>query len=63
MTQLVDDGLREPPAASPVTAVRSWTRLRGTVSLEIQGFFTDMGIDPALLYAAEVDTLLEEAGA
>lgn len=51
------------PGHVALTAVRTWTRLHGTVSLEIQGFFTDMGVDPALLYAAEVDALLAEAGA
>jgi len=39
-----------------------WTRLHGLISLEVEGHFTSMGFDPMLLYEAEVDTLLVEAG-
>ncbi|MFJ2786127.1 MULTISPECIES: TetR/AcrR family transcriptional regulator [unclassified Streptomyces] len=35
-----------------------WTRLHGVLSLELAGHFTGMGIDPALLYAAELDGVL-----
>lgn len=38
-------------------AVVFWTRLHGVLSLELAGHFTGMGFDPALLYAAEVDTV------
>ena len=34
-----------------------WTRLHGALSLELSGHFTGMGIDPAQLYAAEVDAM------
>jgi AcrR family transcriptional regulator len=34
-----------------------WTRLHGVLSLEVAGQFTLSGIDPALLYDAEVDAL------
>ncbi|MFG2527237.1 TetR/AcrR family transcriptional regulator [Streptomyces sp. NPDC048516] len=35
-----------------------WTRLHGVLSLELAGHFTGMGLDPALLFAAELDDLL-----
>jgi len=40
-----------------------WTRLHGLLSLEIEGHFASMGFDPALLYDAEVETLLDGWGA
>jgi AcrR family transcriptional regulator len=36
----------------------AWTRLHGIISLEIEGFFTQLGIDPALIYDAEIDQLI-----
>ena len=39
--------------------VTCWTRLHGLISLEIEGHFAPMGFDPALLYEAEVDGLLD----
>jgi AcrR family transcriptional regulator len=47
--------------APPVTLHRAllfWTRLHGVLSLELAGHFTGMDFDPALLYASEVDALL-----
>lgn len=41
----------------------AWTRLHGLISLEVEGHFALMGFDPALLYATEVDALLDELGA
>jgi AcrR family transcriptional regulator len=38
--------------------VLTWTRLHGTVSLELAGVFESMALDPALLHQAEVDLLL-----
>ncbi|MFE2728795.1 TetR/AcrR family transcriptional regulator [Kitasatospora sp. NPDC059327] len=35
-----------------------WTRLHGVLSLELAGHFGGMGLDPALLFAAELDDLL-----
>ncbi|MDT0457665.1 TetR/AcrR family transcriptional regulator [Streptomyces sp. DSM 41527] len=35
-----------------------WTRLHGVLSLELAGHFTGMNLDPALLFAAELDDLL-----
>jgi AcrR family transcriptional regulator len=38
----------------------SWTRIHGVISLEIEGFFEQIGIDPDRLYKAEVDRLVAE---
>ncbi|MFE3884993.1 TetR/AcrR family transcriptional regulator [Streptomyces lydicus] len=35
-----------------------WTRLHGVLSLELAGHFTGMNLDPAVLFAAELDDLL-----
>ncbi|KUN65116.1 TetR family transcriptional regulator [Streptomyces canus] len=45
------------PAAGLHRALSFWTRLHGTLSLELAGHFNGMGFDPALLYAAELDAL------
>ncbi|MDK1473153.1 TetR/AcrR family transcriptional regulator [Streptomyces sp. 549] len=47
-------------AADPAALHRAlafWTRLHGALSLELAGHFTGMGFDPALLFAAEVESL------
>lgn len=44
-------------------AVSAWTRLHGAVSLEIEGVFAQMGLDPAGLYEAELDHLVAQASA
>jgi len=41
----------------------AWTRMHGILSLEIEGFFAQMGVDPARLYKVEIDRLLTEAAA
>lgn len=41
-------------------ALTFWTRLHGVLSLELAGHFTGMGLDPALLFAAELDDLLTQ---
>lgn len=41
--------------------VTCWTRMHGVLSLEVEGHFTTMGFDPALLYEAEVDDLIRLA--
>ena len=46
-----------PPAALEL-AVLTWTRLHGTVSLELAGVFVSMGLDGALLHRAEVEHVL-----
>jgi len=35
-----------------------WTRLHGLLSLEVAGQFSLTGVDPALLYLAEVEALI-----
>jgi AcrR family transcriptional regulator len=37
-----------------------WTRLHGTLSLELAGHFTGMGFDPAQLFTAELNGLLAQ---
>ncbi|PSJ30611.1 TetR family transcriptional regulator [Streptosporangium nondiastaticum] len=51
------DGHPAPPSALH-RALAFWTRLHGVLSLELAGHFTNMGFDPALLFAAELDDLL-----
>ena len=50
------DGHPAPPAGLH-RALSFWTRLHGVLSLELAGHFTGMGIDPAQLFAAELDDL------
>ncbi|GAA4063964.1 hypothetical protein GCM10022233_42620 [Streptomyces shaanxiensis] len=50
------DGHPAPPPALH-RALTFWTRLHGVLSLELAGHFTGMGIDPAQLFAAELDDL------
>jgi AcrR family transcriptional regulator len=38
--------------------IACWTRLHGLLSLELEGHFASMNVDPALLYRAEVDDLI-----
>ena len=37
-----------------------WSRMHGIVSLEIEGFYEQVGVEPDLLYEAEVQHLLEQ---
>jgi hypothetical protein len=37
--------------------------MHGILSLEIEGFFAQMGVDPARLYKVEIDRVLTEAAA
>ena len=48
-------GAVEPAVA--LHAVRAWSRLHGFVSLEIDGNFASMGLNPDGFFAAEVDAL------
>jgi len=41
-----------------LTGLLFWTRMHGIVSLEIEGFFAQGGVDPGLLYQAEIDHLI-----
>lgn len=54
MMDLLLEAFRE---TEPKRALRFWTRLHGTLSLELAGQFEGMGLDPAALYAAEVEAL------
>ncbi|MEV4182762.1 TetR/AcrR family transcriptional regulator [Streptosporangium canum] len=55
------DGHSAPPAVLR-RALSFWTRLHGVLSLELAGHFAGMGFDPALLFAAELETLTERFG-
>jgi AcrR family transcriptional regulator len=41
----------------------SWSRLHGVISLELGHHLASTGIDPALLYEAEIETLIQQASA
>lgn len=43
-----------------LAGLRAFTRLHGVLSLEVAGQFGPMGFDPALLYRAEVESLLSD---
>jgi AcrR family transcriptional regulator len=38
----------------------AWTRIHGIISLEIEGFFEQIGIEPGRLFKAEVDHLVAQ---
>jgi AcrR family transcriptional regulator len=48
------------PPATLLRALLAWTRLHGVLSLELDGHLAATGVDPALLYQAEVDILAGE---
>lgn len=48
------------PPTTLLRALLAWTRLHGVLSLELDGHLTSTGVDPALLYQAEVDVLAGE---
>lgn len=54
-------GHPELPPSVVALAIAAWTRLHGLISLELGRHLASTGIDPALLYAAEVDTLVDQA--
>ncbi|MGD1220840.1 TetR/AcrR family transcriptional regulator [Streptomyces krungchingensis] len=47
-------GIEDVPEAVAARSTILWARLHGLASLEIEGNFASMGIDPAALYDAEV---------
>lgn len=51
-------GEGDVPPAVLLAGLRGFTRLHGVLSLEVAGQFGPMGIDPALLYRAEVESLI-----
>jgi AcrR family transcriptional regulator len=50
--------LSDVSPAQALHAIITWTRLHGLVSLEIEGNFASMGIDPQLLFDTEVAAIL-----
>ena len=38
----------------------AWTRMHGIISLEIEGFFEQVGVDPARIFEAEIDHLVAQ---
>jgi AcrR family transcriptional regulator len=56
----------EPASPAPLIlrlGVLTWTRLHGTVSLELAGVFADMGLDAGLLLEAEIAQIVDAATA
>jgi AcrR family transcriptional regulator len=51
-------GLNAYPPRVLRLALASWTRLHGVVSLELGGHLGAAGLDPGVLYASEVDTIV-----
>jgi hypothetical protein len=51
-----------PDDAAPhaIAAIVIWTRLHGLVSLEIDGNYASVGLDPAPLYASEVARAVDQ---
>lgn len=47
-------GIEDVPEAVAARTTMLWAHLHGLVSLEIEGNFSSMGIDPAALYETEV---------
>jgi AcrR family transcriptional regulator len=50
--------LADIPPSLALRAIITWSRLHGLVSLEIEGNFASMGLDPELLFDAEVTAIL-----
>ncbi|MFF3656666.1 TetR/AcrR family transcriptional regulator [Streptomyces olivochromogenes] len=59
MTTLLDAYAASPPDGPEALrrALTFWTRPHGLLSLELAGHFTGMDVDPALMFAAELDDL------
>ncbi|MGH9831347.1 MAG: TetR-like C-terminal domain-containing protein, partial [Blastocatellia bacterium] len=63
--ELEDWGARQDPgtaheAGDLVLGLVTWTRLHGIISLEIEGFFLQVGVDPVRLYQSEIDHLISQ---
>ena len=52
-------GLEVDPGLAAL-GILTWTRMHGIVSLEIEHFFEQVGVDPEGLYQAEVDHLIAQ---
>ncbi|MCW6005059.1 TetR/AcrR family transcriptional regulator [Micromonospora sp. CPCC 205371] len=60
VTSLADrDGDTGWDGATLRLGVTGWTRMHGVLSLEVEGHFQTMGFDPALLYEAEINDLID----
>ncbi|MDA3625875.1 TetR/AcrR family transcriptional regulator [Saccharopolyspora sp. WRP15-2] len=53
-------GAEAMPPAVVQRGLQAWTRMHGLVSLEVEGQFTAMGIDPEPLFRAEVASVLDQ---
>jgi len=53
--------LAQYPRSVLLLGLTAWTRLHGIMSLELGGHLPATGIDSGLLYAAEVDSIREQA--
>lgn len=55
--------LRGGPSVPPAVlqrGVQAWSRMHGMVSLEVEGQFVAMGVDPEPLFRAEVESVLAQ---
>jgi hypothetical protein len=46
------------PTSVLLLGLLAWTRIHGIVSLEIEGVFEQVGVDPGRLYNVEIDQLI-----
>jgi WHG domain-containing protein len=46
------------PDTTLLLGLNAWTRLHGVISLELDGHLPSTGVDPQLLYEAEVSSLV-----
>jgi AcrR family transcriptional regulator len=53
-------GAEALPPGVLLLGLTAWTRLHGIISLEIEGVFTQLGVDPTRLYDTEIDHLIEQ---
>jgi AcrR family transcriptional regulator len=62
--ELVEWGKRQGDAEYDefvlLLGLAAWTRLHGIISLEIEGFFGQLGVDPARVFDSEVDHLMAQ---
>lgn len=56
-------GLPDMPAGLLALGLTCWTRLHGVISLELGHHLASTGVDPALLYDAEIRSILREVSA
>ena len=52
-----DRGLTGAPPARALSAMTLWSRMHGLITLEIEGNYASMGIDPGELFAREIRSL------